>query len=139
MAHQTEGGGPEPAAPVDTPDEAGLTSAEERLQAAVRANDPAALALVLHDDLVARAPDGQLVGKAADLAAYAEGTSRVESYEQLRRSVVIRGGTGVTLVRARVGGFYGRERLETVLDHARAWVHDDGRWQVLGAQIDVVP
>ena len=134
-----EGGRPVPAPPVDPPDEAGLTAAEERLQAAVRANDPAALALVLHDDLVARAPDGQLVGKAEDLAAYAEGTSRVESYEQLRRSVVVRGGTGVTLVRARVGGVYGGERLETVLDYARAWVHDGGRWQVLGAQIDVVP
>src|SRR5215213_9152901 len=117
------------------PDELGLHEAEDRLQAAVRANDATALGLVLHDDLVARAPDGELVGKPEDLAAYAAGTSRVESYQELSRSVVVRFGTGVTLVRARVVGVYAGEPLDVVLDYARTWVHEDGRWQVLGAQI----
>ena len=47
---------------------AGLGLAEDRIQHAVRTNDAAALALILHDDLLATGPDGRIVGKKEDVA-----------------------------------------------------------------------
>ena len=55
---------------LDTPDLAGLEAAEGRLQAAVAGNNADGLALSLHDDLLATAPDGAFATKAEDVAGY---------------------------------------------------------------------
>ena len=116
-------------------DRAGLDAAEDRLQAVVAAGDAVGLALALHDDLLATAPDGAVVTKAEDVEGYASGAFRVASYRQLRRHTLLRGGTAVTLVRAHVTGRAGDQDFDVVMDYTRAWVHEDGRWQVLAAHL----
>src|SRR5687767_2429379 len=88
----------------DPPDETGLAGAEDRLQAVVSAGDAAALGLLLHDDLLATGPDGELVTKAEDVDGYASGAFAVSSYVELRRRLLLRDGAGVTFVRADVHG-----------------------------------
>jgi hypothetical protein len=120
-------------------DIAGLEAAEDRLQEAVRANDASTLALLLHDELIATAPDGSFATKDEDVSGYASGAFRVSSYEQLRRRSLLRDGTGVTAVRARVCGQMTAEAFDVIMDYTRTWVHEDGRWQILAAHLSRVP
>ena len=120
-------------------DLAGLESAEDRLQAAVAANDADALAGSLHDRLLATAPDGSFATKQEDLAGYASGSFRVSSYAQVRRRSLLHDRTGVTAVRARISGRSGAQTFDVVMDYTRTWVHEDGRWQVLAAHLSLVP
>ena len=119
----------------DTPDLAGLEAAEDRLQTVVARNDAEGLALLLHDDLMATAPDGSVATKADDVDGYASGAFQVSSYEQLRRRSLLRNGTGVTAVRAHIRGRMNEQDFDVVMDYTRTWVHDDGRWQVLAAHL----
>ena len=123
----------------DSPDLAGLEAAEDRLQAAVAGNDADGLALSLHDDLLATAPDASFATKAEDVAGYASGAFRVTSYRQLRRRSLVRSGTGVTAVRAHIQDSAGDDEFEVVMDYTRTWVYDDGRWQVLAAHLSLAP
>jgi ketosteroid isomerase-like protein len=115
-----------------------LEQAENELQAAVAANDPVALSRVLHDELLATGVDGSFVTKQEDIAGYASGAFRVSSYEQVRRRVLVRDGTGVTAVRAHIRGRMQDESFDVVMDYTRTWVHDEGRWQVIAAHLSPV-
>ncbi len=123
----------------ESTDVVGLEAADDRLQRAIAANDAAGLALALHDDLIARGPDGALVGKAEDVAGYASGAFRVISMERLDRRSLLHDGTGMTFVSAQLQGVRSGERFEALVHYTRTWVHDDGRWQVIGAQVSATP
>ena len=123
----------------ESADVAGLEAADDRLQGAITANDATALALALHDDLVARGPDGALVGKAEDVAGYASGAFRVTSLERLDRRTLLHGGTGITFVGARLQGVSSGEAFDALVHYTRTWVHADGRWQVIAAQVTATP
>jgi hypothetical protein len=118
---------------------AGLETAEDRLQTVVAANDADGLALLLHDDLLATAPDGSFATKQEDVAGYASGQFRVTAYRQLRRRSLLSSGTGVTAVRAYIQGRAGEEDFEVVMDYTRTWVHEQNRWQVLAAHLSLAP
>lgn len=123
----------------DTPDLAGLETAEDRLQAVVAAGDADGLALLLHDDLLATSHLGTFVSKEDDLAGYRSGAFQVSSYTELRRRTLFDGGTGVTAVRAAITGSMQGEPFDVVMDYTRTWVHTDGRWQVLAAHLSPAP
>jgi hypothetical protein len=123
----------------DSRELSGLEAAEDRLQAVVAANDADGLALLLHDDLLATAPDGSFATKHEDVAGYASGRFRVSAYRQLRRRSLLSSGTGVTAVRAHIQGSTGEEDFEVVMDYTRTWVHEQGRWQILAAHLSLVP
>lgn len=116
----------------------GLDAAEDRLQAVVAANDADGLAQMLHDHLLATAPDGTFATKADDVAGYASGAFRVSSYAEQRRRSLFHDGTGVTAVRAHIRGRMNDQNFDVVMDYTRTWVHDDGRWQVLAAHLSPV-
>jgi hypothetical protein len=122
----------------DTVDLTGLDRAEDRLQASVATNDVDGLAQLLHEHLLATAPDGSLVGKQADVDGYASGSFRVSSYTELRRRSLLHNETGVTAVRAHIRGRMHDQDFDVVMDYTRTWVHDDGRWQVLAAHLSPV-
>jgi hypothetical protein len=122
----------------DALDLSGLDAAEDRLQAVVGANDASGLALLLHDQLLATAPDGSLATKDEDVAGYSSGAFHVSSYRELRRRTLLHDTTGVTAVRARISGRMNGEVFNVVMDYTRTWVHDDGRWQVLAAHLSPV-
>src|SRR5438309_9281211 len=104
-----------------TADFAGLEIAEEQLQRAVAANDVTGLELLLHDELLATAPDGSFATKQQDVAGYASGAFRVSSYQQLRRRSLLHHGTGVTAVRAHIRGRMTDQDFEVVMDYTRTW------------------
>jgi hypothetical protein len=119
----------------DTLDLAGLDSAEDRLQTAVATNDAGSLTAVLHDRLLATAPDGSFASKHEDIAGYANGSFAVSSYTELRRRSLLHDRTGVTAVRAHIRGQREGQTFDVIMDYTRTWVHDDGRWQVLAAHL----
>ena len=119
----------------DVLDLAGLDAAEDRLQATVAANDAVGLAELLHEHLLATAPDGSFATKQEDVAGYASGSFRVFSYTEVRRRTLLCKETGVTAVRAHIRGRMTDQSFDVVMDYTRTWVHDDGRWQVLAAHL----
>jgi hypothetical protein len=123
----------------DELDLTGLESAEDRLQTAVAANDADSLTELLHDRLIATAPDGSFASKHEDVAGYASGSFQVSSYTELRRRTLLHDRTGVTAVRAHIRGVRDVQTFDVIMDYTRTWVHDDGRWQVLAAHLGQVP
>lgn len=123
----------------DQPDLAGLGAAETRLQRTVAANDADGLELLLHEHLLATAPDGSLATKRQDVAGYRSGAFHVDSYAELRRRSLLHDGTGVTAVRAHLRGRMNEATFDVVMDYTRTWVHDDGRWHVLAAHLSPAP
>lgn len=117
-----------------SPDLAGLGTAEDQLQQAVRSCDAAGLSSLLHDELVAVAPDGRLVGKQEDVGGYASGAFAVDTFEQLERRALVVGGTGVTFVVAKVRGRLAQTQFDVTMRYTRTWTYA-GRWQVLAAHL----
>jgi ketosteroid isomerase-like protein len=118
----------------DQPSADSLGQAEDRIQHAVRANDAAELALLLHDDLLATGPDGRIVGKQEDVAGYASGAFRVTSFEELDRQVLVVGTTGVTLILAHITGEHSGAAFDVRMRYTRTWAHDGG-WRVVAAHL----
>jgi ketosteroid isomerase-like protein len=117
---------------------AGLALAEDRIQHAVRTNDAAALALLLHDDLLATGPDGRIVGKQEDVTGYESGAFRVTSFEELDRRVLLVGATGVTLILAHITGQHSAAAFDVRMRYTRTWAHD-GVWRVVAAHLSEEP
>jgi ketosteroid isomerase-like protein len=122
----------------DSPNAVGLGLAEDRIQHAVRTNDAAALAEILHDDLLATGPDGEIVGKAQDVAGYESGAFRVTSFEELDRHVLAVGTTGVTVILAHITGQLAGAAFDVRMRYTRTWAHD-GTWRVVAAHLSEAP
>lgn len=120
---------------VDSIDGGGLASAEDRLQDAVRRNDADAIGDLLRDDLIAVAPDGQLVDKKTDIDGYASGAFRVEGFDEIERRVVVVATTGVTLILARVVGTQGTTSFDVTMRYTRTWTYDQESWRILAAHL----
>lgn len=118
----------------DTCDKAGLARAENRLQDAVRAGDAATLAEMLHDELLATAPDGRLVDKKEDIAGYASGDFQVDAFHELERHLLLVGTTGVSLILARVVGRQAAANFDVRMRYTRTWSFD-GAWRVVAAHL----
>ncbi|MGV1009031.1 MAG: nuclear transport factor 2 family protein [Dermatophilaceae bacterium] len=121
----------------DTCDEIGLARAENRLQDAVRAADVQALDDLLHDRLIATGPDGRLVTKREDLGGYASGTFRVRTFDELARTLLVVGSTGVSIILAAITGRAQGSDFEVRMRYTRTWTYA-GRWQVLSAHLSLV-
>ena len=119
----------------DTVDLSGLERAEDRLQEAMRTSDVGALTSILHDDLVAALPDGRVVGKEEDLAAYRDGSVQIDAFSELDRTARVFGSTGVTIVRARIIGRQKGSRFDQVMRYTRTWSHLGDSWHVVAAHL----
>lgn len=123
---------------IDSLSLAGLGLAEDRIQHAVRTNDAAALALILHDDLLATGPNGRIVGKNEDVAGYESGSFRVTSFDELDRRVLVVGTTGVTLILAHITGHHAVAAFDVRMRYTRTWSHE-GMWRVVAAHLSEAP
>lgn len=108
---------------------------ERALQAAMRANDVAELDRLLHDELLAVGPDGQLVDKAADLAAHRSGVFTIAALDEEDVRVLVAGDTAMTFVVLDVRGTIAGEDVSGRMRYTRTWIQDGGRWRVLAAHI----
>jgi ketosteroid isomerase-like protein len=108
---------------------------ERALQAAMRASDVEALEDLLHPELLAVGPDGQMVDRAGDLAAHRAGVFTIAELaeEEVRLRVV--GELAVTFVVLRVRGTMGDEEVSGRMRYTRTWSRDGGAWRVVAAHI----
>jgi ketosteroid isomerase-like protein len=116
-----------------------LAAAERALQAAQLAGDADALDGLLHPDLLAVGPDGQLADKASDLAAHRAGVFVVDELEQQDLRMLVHDDTAVTFVLVRLRGSIAGEEVGGLIRYTRTWVRGADGWQVLAAHIAPVP
>lgn len=114
-----------------------LLAAEARLQSAQLAGDVAELDLLLHDHLLAVAPDGQLITKAMDLRSHRERHLQLTSLRQEDLAYVVADRTGVTTMLASLTGTNGGVPFDVRMRYTRTWIHA-GEWRILAAHIGVV-
>ncbi len=115
-----------------------VLGAERSLQAAMLAGDVTELDRLLHPDLLAVAPDGQLVEKAADLAAHRAGIFDIAELQEEEALVKVYDDVAVTFVVLRIRGTIADEDVSGRLRYTRTWLNDDSTWRVIAAHIGVV-
>lgn len=115
-----------------------VLAAERALQAAMRVSDVAALDGLLHPDLLAVAPDGSLVDKAADLESHRSGIFQIADLREEDVRVVVAGDTAVTFVVLDVRGTIAGEDASGLMRYTRTWTRDADGWRVLAAHISPV-
>jgi ketosteroid isomerase-like protein len=117
-----------------------VLAAERSLQAAQRASDVEALDRLLHPDLLAVGPDGQLADKASDLAAHRQGIFQIDELHEEDLRVLQHGdGTAVTFVVVRLRGSIAGDEVSGRVRYTRTWVRGESGWQVLAAHIAPLP
>jgi ketosteroid isomerase-like protein len=108
---------------------------ERALQAAMLAGDVGELERLLHPELLAVGPDGQLVDRAADLEAHRSGRFTIHELSEEEVRVQIVGDTAMTFAVLRVRGAIDDAEVSGRLRYTRTWTRDGGAWRVLGAHI----
>jgi ketosteroid isomerase-like protein len=114
-----------------------LRDAEERLRAAMLTNDVAALADLLHDDLVFTAPDGAIIGKEDDLAGHAARRLRLTRLDLEDARIEVEGLAARVTVRAILAGTFDGTICDGAYRYTRTWRHEGGCWQVIAGSVSV--
>jgi ketosteroid isomerase-like protein len=119
----------------DETQDRGVLLEERALQAAMRSSDVDELDRLLHPELLAVGPDGQLVDKAADLAAHRAGVFTITELQEQELRVKVVGDTAVTFVVLRVRGKIADDDVAGSMRYTRTWIRDGGSWRVMAAHI----
>ena len=122
-----------------TNSDAEVLAAERALQDAMRASDVDALERLLHPELLAVGPDGQLVDRAADLEAHRSGVFEIAELTEEEVRVIVAGDTAVTFVVLRIRGTIAGADASGRMRYTRTWVRDAGAWRVIAAHISPLP
>jgi ketosteroid isomerase-like protein len=118
----------------DTPERLVLTR-ERALQAAMLASDVDGLDRLLHPELLAVGPDGQLADKAMDLEAHRTGVFEIAELNEEEIRVKVVGETALTLVVLAIKGIIDGADVSGRYRYTRTWTRAAGEWQVVGAHI----
>ena len=116
-------------------DEDHVLAAERSLQAAQLASDVDALDRLLHPELLAVGPDGEMIDKAGDLAAHRAGVFKLFELDEEDVRVLVLGDLAVTFVVLRVRGAIDDAEVAGRMRYTRTWSRDGGVWRVLAAHI----
>ena len=109
--------------------------AERELQAAQLASDVEELDRLLHPDLLAVGPDGQLADRDADLSAHRTGVFQIAELSEEELQVRVVGDAAVTFVVLRIRGTIAGNDASGRMRYTRTWVRDGGAWRVVAAHI----
>jgi ketosteroid isomerase-like protein len=115
--------------------EQSVLAQERALQAAMLAGDVDRLDRLLHDDLLAVGPDGQLADKAVDLQSHRTGVFRIASLTEEEVRVKVVGDTALTFVVLAIQGTIDGADVSGRYRYTRTWTRATGAWQVVGAHI----
>ncbi len=119
---------------VDEPQRSVLL-AERALQAAMRAGDVEELDRLLHPELLAVGPDGQMIDKAGDLAAHRAGIFSISELTEEEVRVTVLDDVAVTFVVLQVRGTIDEAPVGGRMRYTRTWTRDGGSWRVIAAHI----
>ncbi|HYG50218.1 MAG TPA: nuclear transport factor 2 family protein [Flavobacteriales bacterium] len=116
-----------------------IIEAENRLFSAQRVSDVNMLDQLLHDDLVAVAPTGQIVTKEMDLNAHRSKTMIIEDASTVIDEIRITGDTAVSIVTMKAKGRMMGMPLEGQFRYLRVWKRFDNCLKIVGATIMQLP
>jgi ketosteroid isomerase-like protein len=108
---------------------------ERALQAAMLASDVDELDRLLHPELLAVGPDGQLIDKAGDLASHRSGVFTITELNEEEVRVTVLGDLAVTFVVLRIRGTIDAAEVSGRMRYTRTWTRDGGVWRVVAAHI----
>jgi ketosteroid isomerase-like protein len=116
-----------------------VRDAEDRLRMAMLTNDVAALADLIHDDLVFTGPDGAIVRKQDDLAAHTARRLRLTRLDLEDAKIDIDDLVAKVTVRAVLAGTFDGNVCDGSYRYTRTWRKDGGRWQVIAGSLSPEP
>jgi ketosteroid isomerase-like protein len=108
---------------------------ERALQAAMLAGDVDELDRLLHPELLAVGPDGQMIDKAGDLAAHRSGVFKVIELNEEEVRVKVFGDMAVTFVVLIIRGAIEEAEVSGRMRYTRTWLREGGVWRVVAAHI----
>jgi ketosteroid isomerase-like protein len=121
---------------MSSPDEERRVLREERaLQAAMRTSDVNELDRLLHPELLAVGPDGQLIDKAGDLAAHRAGIFKITELVEEEVRVKVLDDLAVTFVVLAIRGTINEADVSGRMRYTRTWTRSGGAWRVIAAHI----
>lgn len=110
-----------------------IIEAENRLFSAQLVSDIEILDQLLHDDLIAIAPTGQIITKEMDLSSHKAKAMIIEDASTEIDDIKISGGTALSIVTMTAKGKMMGKPLEGTFRYFRVWKRFDGKLKVIGA------
>lgn len=115
-----------------------ILACEAELQAAMLANDVAALDRLIDDALMFTTLEGAVVGKQDDLDAHRARRLRLTRLEPSERRVQRYGATAVVSVRMEMAGTWDGAAVGGLLRYTRVWVERPEGWRVVAGHMSAV-
>ncbi len=116
-----------------------VVEAENKLFSAQIVSNVDVLDELLHDDLIAVAPTGQIVTKEMDLSSHRAKTMTIEDASMLIDEVSIKGDTAISIVTMKAKGKMMGTPLEGQFRYFRVWKRFDGVLKIVGASFMQLP
>lgn len=116
-----------------------IVEAENQLFEAQLASDVDALDLLLYDNLVAIAPDGQMLTKEMDLTAHRSKAMIIEQATTEINAIKLVGDTALSVVTMTAKGQVMGAPLEGKFRYFRTWKRIDNSLKVIGASFMQLP
>lgn len=116
-----------------------IVEVEGKLFSAQLVSDVDVLDELLHDDLIAVAPTGQIVTKEMDLNAHRAKTMTIEDASTVIDDIKITGDTAIAIVTMKARGKMMGTPLEGQFRYFRVWKRFDGILKIVGASIMQLP
>lgn len=108
---------------------------ERALQAAMLAGDVEELDRLLHPEMLAVGPDGQMVDRAGDLASRRSGVFEIAELDEEEVRVEVLDDVAITFGVLRIRGTIDAAEVSGRMRYTRTWSRDGGAWRVLAAHI----
>lgn len=112
-----------------------VLTAEYALFEAIKKGDVAQLNALMHDDLLALLPSGELLTKEADLNAHRSRAMVVEDARMEIEKISLFDQTAVTLVQMQVSGKMMGENVQGRFRYMRVWQRQHGNLHLIAANI----
>lgn len=116
-----------------------VVESEDKLFSAQLVSDVAMLDQLLHDDLIAVAPTGQVLTKEMDLNSHRAKTMIIEDASTEIDDIKIMGDTALSIVTMTAKGKMMGTPLEGKFRYFRVWKRFDGTLKVIGASFMQLP
>ncbi len=111
--------------------ESDIAALEEQLRVAMLHSNLSVLDALIADGLLFVAPDGSIVGKAADLELHRSGAQRLSQLDFTDLLVRAHGEVAVTTVAAVVSGTFNAQPFSGGFRYLRTWARTRAGWQVV--------
>lgn len=112
---------------------------EQRLLQAMLASNVDELDALLSNELLVTGPDGQLVGKADDLAAHRAGTLQLKNMVPQEITIKLLPDVAIVFALMAMEGTFQGQPFEGRYRYTRVWRKQMEQWQIIAAHISPVP